>query len=360
MNARAPSSYSVDLGLLLLLAVLVAALIFAGSSLRPYDSPELDPRPELLPVYLLLSLTRLGVTLALSVLLAIPTGYLAAKSAFARRLILPTLDIFQSVPIVGFFPVAVWGFVRLFGGSAIGVELAAIFLIFTSMFWNLAFSVYESLITFPEELTLAAAQFGVRGPLRWSRVVLPAVMPNLVYNSILSWANGWYFLTASEIIAVGSGPVHAAGLRSYLAQAVTAGRNDLTMLARPSSSSPPPWDAPDAMGPLSTWAERFHLEETGTGRAGRASRGCSDAAASSAPPPSASSPRPPSRRSGSRAACSTSSAAMPAEARRCSSASRSRRCRVTAAGGSTSSSRPARSRPSSWASRSTCCSASSA
>jgi len=83
--------------------------------LRPYDSPELDPRPELLPVYLLLSLTRLGVTLAISVLLAIPTGYLAAKSAFARRLILPTLDIFQSVPIVGFFPVAVWGFVRLFG-----------------------------------------------------------------------------------------------------------------------------------------------------------------------------------------------------------------------------------------------------
>ena len=263
MPSRTPASYSVDLGLILLLVVLVAALTLGGSSLRPYDSPELDPRPELLPLYLLLSLTRLGVTLAISVLLAVPTGYLAAKSAFARRLILPTLDIFQSVPIVGFFPVAVWGFVRLFGGSAFGVELAAVFLIFTSMFWNLAFGVYESLITVPEELRMAADQFGLRGSLRWSHLILPVVVPNLLYNSLVSWANGWFFLIASEIIAVGPARYTLPGLGSYLAQAVTAGRNDLTMLALAVLLATTVGMHLLLWGPLSIRAERFHLEETG-------------------------------------------------------------------------------------------------
>jgi len=263
LASRTPASYSVDLGLILLVALVVAGLIFGGSSLRPYDSPELDPRPELLPLYLLLSLARLGVTLAISVLLAIPTGYLAARSAFARRLILPTLDIFQSVPIVGFFPVAVWGFVRLFGGSAFGVELAAVFLIFTSMFWNLAFGVYESLITVPEELRMAADQFGLRGSLRWSHLILPVVVPSLLYNSLVSWANGWFFLIASEIIAVGPARYTLPGLGSYLAQAVTAGRNDLTMLALAALLATTVGMHLLLWGPLSIWAERFHLEETG-------------------------------------------------------------------------------------------------
>src|SRR6185295_17832706 len=158
-----------------------------------YDLPELDPRPALLPLYLLHSLARLGVAYLLAVGLALVTGHLAARSPLARRLILPTLDVLQSVPILGFFPLAVGFFIGVFHGSAFGVEAAAVFLIFTSMFWNLAFGVYESLITLPEELSLAAAQYGVRGELRWRRLVLPAVMPSVIYNSILSWANGWYF-----------------------------------------------------------------------------------------------------------------------------------------------------------------------
>src|SRR6185503_8331371 len=152
-------------------------------------------------IYLLRSLARLAMAYGLAVTLALATGHLAARSRFARRLILPTLDVLQSVPILGFFPAAVTVFIGLFGGSALGVEAAAVFLIFTSMFWNLAFGVYESLITIPEDLALAASQFGLHGPLRWTRLLLPAVMPSLVYNSILSWANGWYFLIATEIIA---------------------------------------------------------------------------------------------------------------------------------------------------------------
>ena len=143
------------------------------------------------------------------------------------------------------------------------MEAAAIFLIFTSMFWNLAFSVYETLITLPEELVLAGKQFGLRGPLVWTRLILPAVAPNLLYNSILSWSNGWYFLMASEIIAAGPARYTLPGLGSYLAQAIESGpqRPDGARAARPRAS----WwwgctcssGARSRPGPSgSTWARR--------------------------------------------------------------------------------------------------------
>jgi NitT/TauT family transport system permease protein len=243
-------------------AIVLVALL-GSAALRPYDSPELDPRPILLPVYLLRSLARLAVAYVIAVTLALATGHLAARSPFARRLILPTLDVLQSVPILGFFPAAVAVFITISGGSALGVEAAAVFLIFTSMFWNLAFSVYETLITLPEELKLAAEQFGIKGPMRWRRLVLPAVAPNLLYNSILSWSNGWYFLMASEIIAAGKARYTLPGLGSYLAQAITQGRNDLMLLALLALLVTSLGMHLLVWGPLETWAERFHLGETG-------------------------------------------------------------------------------------------------
>src|SRR5262245_25613360 len=237
--------------------------LFGTSHLQPYNTPQLDPRPILLPVYLLLSLVRLAVAYLAAVILALAVGHLAARSPFARRLILPVLDVLQSVPILGFFPVAVGFFIAVFGGSALGVELAAVFLIFTSMFWNLAFGVYESLITLPEELGLAAEQLKLPGSMRWSRLVLPAVMPSLLYNSLISWANGWYFLIASEIIAVGPARYTLPGLGSYLAQAVTLGRNEQVLLALLVLVATTVTMHLLVWGPFDTWAERFHIEETG-------------------------------------------------------------------------------------------------
>lgn len=263
MARRLPRSLPVDLGLFGVLGVVVVALLLGSAHLRPYNAPDLDPRPALLPVYLLLSLTRLAAAYGVAVLLALAVGHLAARSALARKIILPTLDVLQSVPILGFFPVAVGFFIGVFHGSALGVEAAAVFLIFTSMFWNLAFGVYESLITLPEELTLAATQFGLRGPLRWTRVMLPATVPGLLYNSLVSWANGWYFLIASEIIAVGPARYTLPGLGSYLAQAVTVGRNDETLIALGVLLATTVGMHLLLWGPLDTWAERFHLEETG-------------------------------------------------------------------------------------------------
>lgn len=254
---------SVDLGLLAIVAFLTVAALLGWSQLQRYDTPTLDPRPALLPVYLLFSLIRLFTAYVVAVLLALAVGQLAASSRFARRLILPVLDVLQSVPILGFFPVAVGFFIAISGGSALGVEAAAVFLIFTSMFWNLAFGVYESLITLPEEIALASAQFGLRGPLRWTRVILPATIPGLLYNSLVSWANGWYFLIASEIIAVGPARYTLPGLGSYLAQAVTVGRNDEMLLALGVLVATSIGMHLLMWGPLETWAERFRFDETG-------------------------------------------------------------------------------------------------
>ncbi len=253
----------VDLGLVLIVALALAVALVGRAGLRPYDAPELDPRASLLPAYLLHSLARLSLAYAVAVALALGVGYLAASSALARRLILPTLDVLQSVPILGFFPAAVAVFIGLFGGSALGVEAAAVFLIFTSMFWNLAFGVYESLIVVPAELTEAAAQLGLRGPLRWSRLLLPAVLPGLAYNSILSWANGWYFLMASEIIAEGPARYTLPGLGSYLAQAIAEGRHDQLLLALLALLLTVVALHLLVWAPLETWVERFHFEESG-------------------------------------------------------------------------------------------------
>jgi NitT/TauT family transport system permease protein len=263
LPAQRPRSYPVDLGLLTVLALVVLAVLFGSTYLRPYDSPELDPRAALLPVYLLRSLARMTVAYALAVLLALGVGHLAASSPVARRVILPTLDVLQSVPILGFFPAAVAVFVGLFGPSALGVEAAAVFLIFTSMFWNLAFGVYGSLITLPEELALAATHLDLKGSLRWSRLVLPAVFPDLVYNSILSWANGWYFLIASEIIAAGQARYTLPGLGSYLGQALVTGSTNQTVMALGTLLLATLGLHLLVWAPLETWAERFQLGETG-------------------------------------------------------------------------------------------------
>src|SRR5207253_9522528 len=104
----------------------------------------------------------------------------------------------------------------------IGIEFAVVFLIFTSMAWNMAFGVYESLTTIPADLEAAAASFGLRGWLRFRYLAFPAAIPKLVYNSILSWTNGWFFLVASEIFSAGGTEFQRPGLGAFIA---VAGRN---------------------------------------------------------------------------------------------------------------------------------------
>src|SRR5206468_8031249 len=106
-----------------------------------------------------------------------------------------------SVPILAFFPAVLFFFVNTFNGSPLGLEISVVVLVFTSMAWNMAYGVYEALTTVPHDLEDAAASFGLQGWMRFRRLIFPASVPKLVYNSILSWTNGWFFLVASEVFA---------------------------------------------------------------------------------------------------------------------------------------------------------------
>ena len=178
--------------------------------------------PDLLPAAAW-SMLRMTASYAASLLFAWIAGYYAATRAGAARVILPLLDVGQSVPVLGFFPAAIYVFLTLLGGGRLSLELASIFLIFTCQVWNLAFAVYEGISTIPLETRAAADSLGVRGVLRLRSLLLPACIPALVYNSMLSWTNGWYFLIACEIIVTGKAEYDLPGLGSILSRALARG-----------------------------------------------------------------------------------------------------------------------------------------
>jgi len=169
------------------------------------------------------SVVRMFAALAISFVVAIIVGIIAARKRLASKIIIPIIDILQSVPILGFFPAAIAFFITLFNGSPIGIELAAIFLIFTSMVWNMIFAVYESVLSIPVELLETAHAYRASSLLQFRRLFVPASISKLIYNSILSWASGWYFLTAAEIISLGSKTYTLPGLGSFLSTSVSSG-----------------------------------------------------------------------------------------------------------------------------------------
>ena len=242
----------------------LAIVLFKDS---PYvygsERPILDLSPRYLPFYTFASLSRMFVAMILSLLLALLLGYLAAVRERWARIILPTADILQSIPVLGFFPAAVFLFIRLFNNSVVGVEIAAVFLIITSVLWNLIFAVYESITTVPEDLQLVRRQFGIAGYTQWMRVVLPAVLNKLAYNAMISWANGWYFLIACEIIIIGPIRYQLPGLGSYLAQTMTSGEYQLAIYGLLALAAVIIFFQFIIWNPLNEWSTRFVIESGG-------------------------------------------------------------------------------------------------
>jgi NitT/TauT family transport system permease protein len=253
-------------GLALVVVALVVLVVFLDEPhVLPRTGERLDLAPRMLPLYAAYSLARMLAAYVLSLGFAFGAGYWAWASPLGRRLILPALDVLQAVPILGFFPAAIFLFIRLFRGSPLGVEAAAVFLIFTSQAWNMAFSVYESLTTIPDDLQTVVKVTGITGMARWRRLLLPACTPRLVYNSMLSWAGGWYFLIASEIIAVGRQTWVLPGLGSYIGEAMTAGRQGLTAAGLGSLVGVIVLLNVFVWSPLEFWARRFRYETTASG-----------------------------------------------------------------------------------------------
>jgi NitT/TauT family transport system permease protein len=239
----------------------IIALFFAYRSHAQHLIPHNVPvSTRHLPYYAFCSFYRMLAAYVIALVFSIIYGMAAARGGLYERILIPAIDIAQSVPVVGFFPAAVYFFVALAHGSRLGVEMAAVFLIFTSQAWNMALGVYEAVKTIPEDSKDAIETFGGRGWLKFKRLLLPASVPKLVYNSILSWVAGWYFLIACEIITVGPASYRLPGLGSFLWEASEKGRNFdlaaglLTLLAIIVLMDMIVWQ------PLSTWAEKFKYE----------------------------------------------------------------------------------------------------
>ena len=213
-----------------------------------------------LPYYAFCSFYRMLIAYVISLIFSIVYGLAATRGRLWERVLIPAVDIAQSVPVVGFFPAAVFFFVALAHGSRLGVEMAAIFLIFTSQAWNMTLGVFEAIRTIPNDSIESLQAFGVRGWLRLRRLYLPAMVPKLVYNSILSWVAGWYFLIACEIITVGPAHYRLPGLGSYLMEAADRGENMnlvsglVTLLIIITLMDIIVWQ------PLTAWAEKFRYE----------------------------------------------------------------------------------------------------
>lgn len=186
--------------------------------------PEIELGPRVLPYYVGLSLGRMVWAYLLSIIFSLVFGYLAARSRTAEKLLIPLLDVLQSIPILSFLPVALLSFSAIMP-TPWALELSSIILIFTSQAWNIAFAWYQSLTTIPRSLKQASTVFHFNPWLRFKVLELPFAAISLIWNSMASWAGGWFFLMAAEIFSVGEKNFRLPGLGAYLQEA--ANRNNV-------------------------------------------------------------------------------------------------------------------------------------
>lgn len=245
---------------------ILAVLVFLGTRLalgapQMFAGPQISLSPDALPWYTFFSLGRMTAAYLLSVLFTLIYGRAAAYNRGAELILMPLLDVLQSVPILSFLPVVLLSLSVILPQKS-AAELASIVLIFTSQAWNLTFAWYQSLTTIPKELREVSNIFGLNSWMRFKRLELPFATISLVWNSIMSWAGGWFFLMAAETFTVGERDFRLPGLGSYLYEAAAradhraillgVGTLILTILILDQL----------VWRPLLAWADRFKLEAT--------------------------------------------------------------------------------------------------
>ena len=255
-----------DLAAFLLLAATAVLIVRgAGEMSEPLSQLRVTPvtlDPARLPEYALLTTLRMFAALAASLLFTFTVATLAAKSRKAELLIVPALDILQSAPVLGFLTFTVTFFMGLFPGRELGVECAAIFAIFTSQAWNMAFSFYQSLRTIPNDLDEVSRQFGFSPWRRFVRLELPFATPGLVWNVMMSMSGGWFFVVASEAITVGKTTIALPGIGSWLSLAVQ--RQDMKAVAIGVGAMAVVILLYDQLvfRPVVAWADKFRFEQS--------------------------------------------------------------------------------------------------
>jgi NitT/TauT family transport system permease protein len=256
---------------LLILAAVAAGIYGLMNVIAVSMSPlvaeaQISSGPRALPLYAAYSVFRIAAAYLLSLIFTLVYGYIAAYNPKAERVMIPLLDILQSIPVLSFLPSVMLALVGLFPRTQIGLELGAVLLIFTGQAWNMTFSFYSSLKAIPRDLRDAARVSGFSWWQRFTELELPYAAIGLIWNSMMSVAGGWFFLMACEMFVLGRRDFRLPGLGSYLQTAANAGdtRGILWGLAAMVSVIV----ALDWLvwKPLASWAEKFKFEEVeGTG-----------------------------------------------------------------------------------------------
>lgn len=211
------------IAIILILSIIGLLVLTATGMARPYHIGQQMPielNISYLPSYALHSVFRMLIALGVSLIFTFVIGAWAAKSRYAERILIPTIDVLQSVPVLGLLSITVIGFIKLFQGSLLGPECASIFAIFTAQAWNMTLGFYQSLKTVPKNLLEASHMFHLSAWQRFWRVEVPFAMPSLLWNTMMSMSASWFFVVASEAITVGGQHIALPGIGSYIAEAL--------------------------------------------------------------------------------------------------------------------------------------------
>jgi NitT/TauT family transport system permease protein len=255
-----------DIVAFIIIAAAFAALAYGAREIdEPLTGLNITPvvlDPAHLPEYALRTTLRMFAAILASLIFTFIFATLAAKSRKAELVIVPALDILQSVPVLGFLTFTVVFFMQLFPGSQLGAECAAVFAIFTAQAWNMAFSFYQSLRTIPRDLDEVSRHFQLSPWLRFWRLDVPFAAPGLIWNTMMSMSGGWFFVVASEAITVGNTTVKLPGIGSWLALAIES--KDIKAVALAVAAMGIVILAYDQLlfRPIVAWADKFKVEQT--------------------------------------------------------------------------------------------------
>ncbi len=256
----------------LIICLIATAAIGFHQTLAPMSTLKtqvISLDPASLPEYAMRTTLRMLAAMVASLAFTLVYGTLAAKSRRAGLVLVPILDILQSVPVLGYISFTVTFFLALFPGRVLGAELAAIFAIFTSQAWNMTFSFYQSLRTVPRDLDEVSRGFHLTGWQRFWKLEVPFSMPGLIWNMMMSMSGGWFFVVASEAITVGNNTITLPGIGAYLAQAIS--EKNLHAIGWVILTMTVVIMAYDQLlfRPLVAWADKFRMENTSSGDAPR-------------------------------------------------------------------------------------------
>jgi len=257
----------VDLVVVLTGCALLYGLIRLGHQWTGVKRPvvEIDLSPWSLPMYTFFSMMRGLAAYVISLAFTLVYAFWAAKDSRAEKLLIPILDILQSIPVLGFMPGLVLALVAIFPHSNMGLELAAVLMIFTGQAWNMTFSLYHSLKSVPEDLQEAATVYGFSWWERLKWVELPYGTTGLVWNSMMSMAGGWFFLMITEAFKLGDQDFRLPGLGSYMSVAVEKGNVPAMLWAIAAMVAMIVFLDQVLWRPVVVWAQRFRVEDTAQG-----------------------------------------------------------------------------------------------